>query len=349
MTTTEIQLILEAVAQRTRSVADAERAILEPHSASANRLKAFVTGAVLLLFLGIGLFLFYHAWQTTMAQRTASAPFRQTSGTVVRMVQKTNGHRLWAPIVTYRVSGKEYAFESELASRPPAYQVGEEVVVQYDPNQPQKATIDSFWMSWLPWLLFGGFGSLLVFVSIVGLVTIWRRRSEPTPQLVQQTLVLIAAGAMSVAEGTQRLTGQTTTSSRTKSPSVAGRLVVGALLIAVIYFSLQSMGKSWRLLVHGFKTDGKVVALVHNAKKSSVAPVVRYSVDGKPYELTGNTYSSPAAYQIGEQVTVLYEPESPDVGAVQSLSEQWLGPLLGLGLAGCFLVIFFRVRIKTRA
>ncbi|GAB3966067.1 hypothetical protein GCM10028806_05990 [Spirosoma terrae] len=348
MNASTTQSILEQLAQGSLSVAEAESYVQVNEKSSLHRLKAGFSWLLLLVFFSVGIFLVYHAWQVTMSQASENANIRETNGTVAQMVRKTTGRRLWAPVVTYQVDGKSYSFESEVASSPPAYTVGEQVVVTYDPGQPQKAAIKSFWINWLPLLFFGGLGGALVVVSLLGISALSRKRTYLEPELVRQTLVLVSTGSMSVQEGMARLQVDKPATSETKSGGWGWRIVIGGLLITVIYFSVQQIGRSWWLLVHGVTTSGNVVDMVRKIKGNTSAPIVRYSVDGKTYELAGNTYSSPAAYSIGDQVAVIYDPESPESGAIQSFSEQWAGPLLSIGLSVCFLLLFLYSQIKAK-
>jgi hypothetical protein len=45
----------------------------------------------------------------------------------------------------------------------------------------------------------------------------------------------------------------------------------------------------------------------------SYAPIVRFSAtNGRTYEIQTSTYSSPAAYQVGEKVTIIYPADQPE-------------------------------------
>lgn len=348
MNASTTQSILEQLAQGSLSVAEAESYVQVNEKSSLHRLKAGFSWLLLLVFFCVGIFLVYHAWQVTLSLQASDVNVRETSGTVTQMVRKTTGRRLWAPVVTYQIAGKPFSFESEIASSPPAYVVGEQVVVTYDPSQPQKASIKSFWINWLPLLFFGGLGGALVVVSLLGISALSRKRTYLEPELIRQALVLVSTGSMSVQEGMARLQVDKPATSETKSSGWGWRILIGGLLIMVIYFSVQQIGRSWWLLMHGVTTSGNVVDMVRKIKGNTSAPIVRYSVDGQTYEIAGNTYSSPAAYSIGDQIEVVYDPESPESGAIQSFSEQWAGPLFSIGLSVCFLLLFLYPQIKAK-
>ncbi|WP_461141403.1 DUF3592 domain-containing protein [Spirosoma pomorum] len=281
MTARELRPIFAQVAQQTLSVADAERYLQLHHSPTARRFKSGITGLVLLLFLGVGLFLIYHG---------------------------------------YRVS------TSQQGSTPSPAQLG---TAGY----------------WLPLLLFGGFGSLLVLVSSFGLASLLRAINNPvTPSLasIQFLLSQVATRTSTVDDAIQQLFPTSLPEPTRGRSSVATRFLFSAFLLAVIYFSLQQGSQSYRLLVNGQSTNGLVIDMVSDRKGHTSAPVVRYSVNGTDYELTGTTYSNPPAYTVGDRVTVLYNPASPDEGAIRFFTEQWVGPLVAITLAGFFLFLFWR-------
>lgn len=114
---------------------------------------------------------------------------------------------------------------------------------------------------------------------------------------------------------------------------------------------------SYQLVEHGTQRPGEVIALTKNSKGSK-APVVRY-VDhlGKQQTYRSRTFSHPSAYDVGEQVQVIYvisDPEYADKVKIASFFELWgvsaiLG-LIGFGF-GCFpvfrLVYYWRRPRKT--
>ena len=75
-----------------------------------------------------------------------------TSGIVVRLNEQSDaegGCCTYVPVVDFKVSDQVYTFEGDNASDPPAYQVGEQVNVRYDPTNPNTAQIDSFFERWI--------------------------------------------------------------------------------------------------------------------------------------------------------------------------------------------------------
>ncbi|HSL43171.1 MAG TPA: DUF3592 domain-containing protein [Anaerolineales bacterium] len=75
-----------------------------------------------------------------------------TTGTVVRLDERSSGDGgccTYVPVVDFQVQDRIYTFEGDNASYPPAYAVGEQVEVRYDPNNPNSAQIDSLLERWI--------------------------------------------------------------------------------------------------------------------------------------------------------------------------------------------------------
>jgi hypothetical protein len=66
-------------------------------------------------------------------------------------------------------------------------------------------------------------------------------------------------------------------------------------------------------------------------EKPSFAPVVQYQVGGQTYRIRGKVSSETPGYSVGESVTVLYSPDNPSDGKINSFAENWLLPLVFAG------------------
>jgi len=66
------------------------------------------------------------------------------------------------PIVRYTVpgTGRDVVFRSKFGMWPSPFSAGERVSVAYDPKDPDRAEIDSFWTLWLPSVGMGLLGML---------------------------------------------------------------------------------------------------------------------------------------------------------------------------------------------
>jgi hypothetical protein len=87
-----------------------------------------------------------------------------TTGTVVRMEESDTSEGsccVYSPVIEFVANGQTYTFEGDNASDPPAYGVGENIQVLYDPANPDTAQINKWSERWLfpiiiiPAMLFG--------------------------------------------------------------------------------------------------------------------------------------------------------------------------------------------------
>ncbi len=113
----------------------------------------------------------YISWQLEQNGET-------TSGTVVRLEESTDGDGgccVYSPFIEFEANGETFSFEGDNASYPPAYEVGEEVSVLYDPSNPKTAQINKWTERWLmPIILIPAmvFAALLVNFFMI---RAWRR------------------------------------------------------------------------------------------------------------------------------------------------------------------------------
>lgn len=129
------------------------------------------------IFLLIGLILLYLGFAFFLRKRASLQKLTESvTGTVTELFsQRMTGSRGGyytgtAPIVSFRTqSGEDMQFRSSVFSSPPAYQVGQEVTVIYDPFQPQTAIIRSslFLEFWFVPLILWGLGTIFSLVGII--------------------------------------------------------------------------------------------------------------------------------------------------------------------------------------
>jgi len=92
-----------------------------------------------------GVYAAYTGWQ--LQTRGVTTP-----GTVVRLSELSDsegGCCTYVPVIDFNANDRVYTFEGDNASYPPAYDVGEQVDVRYDPTNPNTAQIDSFFERWI--------------------------------------------------------------------------------------------------------------------------------------------------------------------------------------------------------
>jgi hypothetical protein len=100
--------------------------------------------------------------------------------------------------------------------------------------------------------------------------------------------------------------------------------------------SAWQIAKNRRFLSESVLVRGTVIGSAPGAVYS-VAPLVRYEVDGRSYEIRGRTSSRPPSYSRGDAVVVRYRPGRPGEGRIDSFEELWLPALafIGVGVVMC--------------
>lgn len=100
-----------------------------------------------------------------------------TIGSVIGLDESSSGEDgccVYSPIVEFAVDGQTYTFTDSNASDPPRFQVGDEVEVQYNPNNPTVAEVEGG-PGWLLWAgLIGLFLVIMIVANIWGGIRIWR-------------------------------------------------------------------------------------------------------------------------------------------------------------------------------
>ena len=68
---------------------------------------------------------------------------------------------------------------------------------------------------------------------------------------------------------------------------------------------------------------------------------------GVPHRITNAVASSPPAYDVGEHVEVIYQPNDPENARIDSFAESWLLPLV-LGVFGTVFLGFALAIFRSR-
>ena len=107
--------------------------------------------------------------------RTYISQAQRVKGTVIKMVYSTSNGGGYAPVYQFKtLDGQNIVIQDSLSSNPPRFQVGQEIDVLYESENPQKARINK-WMNlyFVPVLLggmgliFGGVGIAIVFPQVL--------------------------------------------------------------------------------------------------------------------------------------------------------------------------------------
>jgi len=107
-----------------------------------------------------------------------------------------------------------------------------------------------------------------------------------------------------------------------------------ALIVGVITLASSISKQNWA------EVTGTVIGIntcannggSSNSGGTTYSATVEYEVDGQTYQYTGNSCSS-FKPTVGNESTVLYDPEEPSVGANGNFAGLWLVPIIAIGLS----------------
>lgn len=120
-------------------------------------------------------------WSLVSAYRTHAFLARSVAaqGTVVQLKVTRGLHSDigFAPVFAFPADdGRSYTVTSEYATAPPAFKVGEHVVVHYEKGHPEEARLESFSQLWLFDIIGGALGAVF---TLAFLGTIFARTGPP--------------------------------------------------------------------------------------------------------------------------------------------------------------------------
>jgi len=124
-----------------------------------------------------------------------------------------------------------------------------------------------------------------------------------------------------------------------KVGNVANRVQIGCWIIfANLFFAgfclwgAYAGYTSWKLEQNGEVTTGSVVRLEESDSSDGgccvYSPVIEFVANGETYSFESNNASDPPAYDVGEEVSILYDPADPDTAQINKWSERWLFPII---------------------
>lgn len=142
-----------------------------------------------------------------------------------------------------------------------------------------------------------------------------------------------------------------------KVGKVGNRLYIGCAIVfsnlflaAFCLWGVYAAYTSWQLETNGETTTGTVVDLDESSDGDGgccvYSPVVEFTVKGRPYIFEGDNASDPPAYDVGEEVEVIYDPADPSNAQINKWSERWLMPviLIPAMLLTALILNFFMIR-----
>src|SRR5262249_61619302 len=132
-------------------------------ASSALLLVGAIFIAIGAIFIGLGIFFFI---RTRRFLRTAV----EVTGTIVALRESSGseGGTVYSAVVEFQTAdARSIRWEESMASNPPAGQPGEQLVMKYDPANPNKARIAKATRMWFMPMLFGGLGLLFFVIGVV--------------------------------------------------------------------------------------------------------------------------------------------------------------------------------------
>ncbi|MBP6827679.1 MAG: DUF3592 domain-containing protein [Saprospiraceae bacterium] len=121
-----------------------------------------------------------------------------------------------------------------------------------------------------------------------------------------------------------------------------GMFALAGTLFAIIAYN--SWRSTYRIIRNGVQTQGLVIENRHKPRKglemqtTSLAPVVQFATpDGVIRQYYSQTYTTPAAFQPGETVTLWYLPDDP-LQATMDGADAWILPVV-FGIFGAALCL----------
>ncbi len=142
---------------------------------------------------------------------------------------------------------------------------------------------------------------------------------------------------------------------------VANRLWIGCITIFMNLFlagfclwGVYAGYTSWKLDTEGQTTTGIVVRLEESDSSDGgccvYSPVIEFDANGQTYSFEGDNASYPPAYDVGEEVSVLYHPSDPNTAQINKWTERWLFPIIIIPamLFTALILNFFMIRAFWR-
>lgn len=149
------------------------------------------------IFLALGVALLIIAGVITYKVKSFIDSAVETNGNVVDLLPaRSNKSTTYAPVVIYDDQyGVDHRYISNVSSSPPAYDIGEIVVIYYNPKNPDDAMIGG-WQGYLGAIICGGIG--LIFTLLGSIFLLARKFSNARNTHLKQTGLLVAAKFISV-------------------------------------------------------------------------------------------------------------------------------------------------------
>mgnify|MGYP003525821108 FL=1 len=124
-----------------------------------------------------------------------------------------------------------------------------------------------------------------------------------------------------------------------KVGSGLNKLYIGcSIIFANLFFAAfclwgaYALFTAYTLETSGSTTNGTVIEMEESSTTEVngcvYSPVIQFQVNGQTYTFDGGNASDPPAYEVGESVSVIYDPAAPNTAQINKWSERWLFPII---------------------
>jgi hypothetical protein len=128
-------------------------------------------------------------------------------------------------------------------------------------------------------------------------------------------------------------------------------MIANVLFVVAFAWVYYAFSNDLALSRSGQSTTGIVVSLHESYSEDRsccvYTPVVEFDHSGQTYTFQSSLATSPPRYQVGEQVSVLYHPDNPELADIEgTFTSSPLFPAAGLGLIVVLALVinFFFIR-----
>jgi hypothetical protein len=141
------------------------------------RLDASSARLVWLIFGVLGVASMLFAMTTALRTRTFLGQAVTGTATVIELVRKVDNDSMtnhstaaFYPVFRFVADdGRTYTVQSHSGSRPPSFEVNEQVPIRYLRDRPASAQISSFWQLWLVPVVLAALGGGFVLMAVLGI------------------------------------------------------------------------------------------------------------------------------------------------------------------------------------
>lgn len=115
--------------------------------------------------------------------------------------------------------------------------------------------------------------------------------------------------------------------------------IVLAMGLPVAFFGVRNGLSSVSFLLGSARVEGTIVEMIESASGDSYQPVVEYTVGATKRRHTEQISTGLSPHRVGENVSVVYEIDRPEMARIDSFFDRWLMPTLIGGIGAAFTAV----------